>query len=88
MLILFQSCVIYKKKPSAIEEATSKENTFIKIITKEGNKYKFRWVEEKDGNVYSITNTKRILIKKSKLGKSNFKHKLINIFLHSINLVR
>ena len=79
MLILFQSCVIYKKKPSTIEEATSKENTFIKIITKEGDKYKLRWIEEKDGNVYSITNTKRIFIKKSKLGKSNFKHKLINI---------
>ena len=51
----------------------------MKILNKDGHEHKFRWIEEKGGNVYSITNTKRIFIKKSKLGKSNFKHKLINI---------
>ena len=79
MLILFQSCTVYKKRPSTIEEASYKKNTYIKILTKDGHEHKFRWIEEKDGNVYSITNTKRVFIKKSKLGKSNFKHKLINI---------
>jgi hypothetical protein len=67
MLILFQSCVIYKKKPSTIEEATLKEHTYIKILTKDGHEHKFRWIEEKDGNVYTVKNTKRVFVKKSKI---------------------
>lgn len=79
MLILFQSCIVYKKNPSTIEKASSKNNIKMKILTKDGQKHKFRWIEEKDGNVYSIANTKRVFIKKSNLGESNFKHNLINI---------
>ena len=69
MIILFQSCSVYKKNPSSIEEATGKRNTHIKLTTKDGQEYKLRWIEEKDGYVYSIENTKRIYVKKKNLSK-------------------
>ena len=59
-LILFQGCIaVYKSKPISVEEASGYENTKMKIVTKDGNKYKLKWIEEKDGNVVSIKNTKR-----------------------------
>lgn len=67
IIILCQSCSLYKKKPSTIEEATAKKNTRIKLTTKDGQEYKFRWIEKEDGYVYSILNTKRIYVKKKKL---------------------
>lgn len=77
MLMLFQSCVIYKSKPSTIEEASSKKDIHIKILTKDGEKYKVRWIEERDGNVYSITNTKKVYFEKKELVK--FKYGLFNV---------
>ena len=58
MLVLFQSCVAYKKTPSTIEKAFSEKDMPIKIITKDGNEYKLYWIEEKDGNIVSIKNVK------------------------------
>ena len=78
-LMLFQSCVIYKSKPSTIEDATTKENQFIKITTKAGEKYKVRWVEQRGDNIYTITNTKRVNIKKDKVGALKLKYELFNI---------
>ena len=57
MLILFQSCVVYNKTSSTIEEATSDEEMPIKITTKDGQKHKFRWIEERDGNIVGIKNS-------------------------------
>jgi len=79
MLILFQSCVIYKSKPSTVEQASLRKNTHIKIFTKGGYKHKLRWIEEKHGNVFSITNTKRVFLKKSKLSVNQYKYKLMDI---------
>jgi ABC-type Fe3+-hydroxamate transport system substrate-binding protein len=67
MLILFQSCTVYKKKPSTIEEASSEKKTHIKILTKDGHEHKFRWIEEKDGNAYTVTNAKRVFVNKNKI---------------------
>jgi len=67
-LLVFQSCVIYKSKPSAIGEAAAlKENVPIKIITNDDHVYKVKWVEEKEGHILSILNTKRIFIEKSNI---------------------
>lgn len=80
IIILSQSCIIvYKCKPSTIEQAALRKNTRIKIKTKHGEKYKTRWIEEKDGKVFSISNTKRVYIDKEKIGTIQNKHKLINI---------
>lgn len=69
IIIFFQSCSLYKRKSTTIEKVSSKRNTLIKIITKSGDKYKLKWIVEKDGFVYSIKNTKRVKIKKSKLNE-------------------
>lgn len=58
-LVLLQSCIVYSIQSSSIVEATSEEDMPIKIITKNGDKYKLRWIEEKDGNIISIKNVKR-----------------------------
>ena len=80
MLILFQSCIIiYKSKPSTIEQAALRKNTHIKIKTKHGEKYKLRWLEEKDGYVFSMTNTKRVYIAEDRIGTMDTKPKLFNI---------
>lgn len=67
MLILFQSCVVYNKNPSTIEEASSEKKTHIKILTKDGHEHEFRWIEEKDGNIYTVTHTQRVFVKKNKV---------------------
>lgn len=69
MLILFQSCATYKRKSTPIEEAAARKNARMKVITKDGNVHYLKWIEEKDGNAYSIINTKRIFLKKDKIEK-------------------
>ena len=39
----------------------------MKIKTIDGNKYKLNWIEEKDGNVISIKNTKRTFVDKNEI---------------------
>ena len=59
LLMLSQSCVVYKSKLSSLEETSHFKNksnsgkNFVKITTKDGTKQKFKWVEENDGNVVS-----------------------------------
>jgi len=67
MLTLFQSCIVYNKNTSTIEEASSEKDMPIKIITKDGYEYELMWIEEKNGNVVSIKNSKREFINKSKI---------------------
>ncbi len=67
IIMLIQSCAIYHKQPSTIEEAAAERKTQIKITTKNGELYKLRWIEEENGYIYSIKKTKRIYVKKSKL---------------------
>lgn len=64
MLILFQSCVVYNKSPSTIEEATSDEEMPIKIINKDGHVYKFRLIEENDGNIIGFRKAEKEYIYK------------------------
>lgn len=66
MLVLFQSCVIYKKTHSTIGEAST-EDIPIKITTKDGCKYKLRWIEEMDGNIVSIKNAERAYLDKKEI---------------------
>jgi hypothetical protein len=68
-LILLQSCVIYNNKPSALEEVPDQDNPRIKIETLDGKKYKLYWIEEKEGNIVSIINTKRQFIDTTKIQK-------------------
>lgn len=67
LLVLLQSCVAYKIKPFSVEKVSSYSDRRIKIITNDGDKYKLRWIEEKDGTVVSIKNTKRVFVDKSKI---------------------
>ena len=66
ILVLFQSCIaIYNK--SSIAEASEFDNWRIKVITIKGEKHRFDWIDERDGNIVSIHNTERILIDKEKV---------------------
>ena len=62
MLTLFQSCVAYNKGPSTIEETTKYNNKRIKIITLDKRSQILKWIEEKDGNIVGIKETKKIAI--------------------------
>jgi len=68
MIVFLHSCIIYREA-STIDEASSRRNTHIKIITKTGYEYKLKWIEEKNGYLCSIENTKRVYIKKDQLSK-------------------
>ena len=68
-IILLQSCVVYKSKPISIEEASQYNDRQIKITTVDSNEHKLNWIEDKGGNVVSISNTKRIPIKHKELIK-------------------
>ena len=67
LLVLLQSCVVYEKTSSSVKEASQYNDRRMKIKTIDGNKYKLNWIEEKDGNVVSIKNTKRAFVDKSKI---------------------
>ncbi len=70
ILILSSSCIVVNKaKHLPIEQTTKYDNRRIKIITLDGNKYKVKWIEEKDDDIVSITNTKKILMDTSKIKK-------------------
>ncbi len=59
MLLLLQSCMVYNKASSTVEEACSEKNAPVKIKTKNGEKYKLKWIDEKDGNIVSIRKVKK-----------------------------
>ena len=71
-LILLQGCVIYKKKPSDLDEAVN-ANTRVRIETKDDQVYKFKRIEFKNDQylginevlkVYEIINTNTGLMEK------------------------
>ena len=53
-LILLQGCVIYKKKPSTIDEAV-KANTNVRIETKDDKTIKFKRIEFRNGQYLGIS---------------------------------
>lgn len=67
MAVLMPSCTIYKSKSSTVEDAVTYNNWRIKIKTINGNVVKLRWIEEKNENIVSIKDTKRVLIDTSRI---------------------
>ena len=65
MLILFQSCTVYKDTSSTIEQASADKDMPVKIITKDGKEYELGWIEEKDGNIISMMNVDREYLDKN-----------------------
>lgn len=53
ILIVFQSCRVYKKNPITIDEAVKSERR-IKIKTLDNNKFKFKRVIIEESNYYGI----------------------------------
>lgn len=79
ILMLSQSCLVYRKCPSIEKYTNSKKNTLLKIYTTDGKKYKVRWIEEHDGNIYSITKIKKVYIKKESLREFRHNPELFDI---------
>ena len=67
MLILFQSCTVYKKQTSSVSQASESDDRLIKIRTIDGTKYELKWIEEEDGNIVSIKYTEREYIDKDEI---------------------
>ena len=67
MAILMPSCTIYKSKSSTVEDAVGYDNWRMKVNTIHGNVIKLRWIEEKNENIVSIKDTKRVMIENSKI---------------------
>ena len=62
ILILFQSCVtVYKSGPLTLEEANDR-HIKTKVVTKSGEKLKFKNIEFKNGIYYGVKKKKRQII--------------------------
>jgi len=55
----FQSCIVYQKRPSTLEEAANPKNKKTKITTLDGEKYEFDWFDIEDEYISSTLKTKR-----------------------------
>ena len=62
ILLLMQGCVIYKGKPSTIDEAVN-ANTEVRIETKNAQTIKFKRIEFKNGQYYGINKPHKAIIK-------------------------
>lgn len=67
LLILLQSCIVYKNKPIPIEEASNYNYRRIKVKTYENGNYKLRWINEEPDAISSIYKTKRSIIDTSRI---------------------
>lgn len=65
ILLLFQSCIVYKNGNFSAQEAAQSDKRRIRIKTRDGVIFKLKWIEEKNGQIYSIKNTRRKYIDKS-----------------------
>jgi len=66
-LILLQSCVVYKSKPTSIEKATKYNSRHIKVKTFEDGNYIFRWINEDSATISSQYGTRRAVIDTSRI---------------------
>lgn len=61
--MLLQSCVtIYKSEPLTLEEANNR-HTKTRVVTKTGEKLKFKTIEFENGTYYGVKKQKRQIIK-------------------------
>lgn len=56
-LFLFQNCHVYHKVPISLDEAVAADKR-MKVISTDGEKYKFRKIEKKDSIYYGLTKIK------------------------------
>ncbi len=73
-LMLFQSCTVYRSKPIRIEEASQK-NVKFKVFTSDGQKLKFKRIEEQNDTYFGYakpnSSTGKILKQKIKEFKTS-----------------
>lgn len=60
ILILIQGCTVYK--PTTMEQAVKNESK-VKVRTKNGEKYKFSRIGNEDGNYYGVSKNKGETVK-------------------------
>jgi len=80
-LVLLQSCVIYQKSPTTINDASEYTGS-IKLYTTDENVYELRWIILKDGNVLSVLNTEKVSLNKAEIKQiktGSTKHQTINL---------
>ena len=53
-ILIIESCSVYKSTPVSLQEAVQK-NTKVKLITKENEKLKFRYLVKDDNTYYGIS---------------------------------
>ena len=53
LLILLQGCVVYKNTPVGLDEI-AREKVMAKVVNRDGEKHKFRYISVKDSEFYGI----------------------------------
>jgi len=85
VIIIFQSCSVYKSKPVSLIEA-SKENIKVKVRTNTNKKMKFKRIEYDGVNFYGIQKENGELIKinlsQNEIKTVKLKNKGLSIFLN------
>lgn len=85
VIIIFQSCSVYKSKPVSLIEA-SKENIKVKVRTNTNMKMKFKRIEYDGVNFYGIQKENGELIKinlsQNEIKTVKLKNKGLSIFLN------
>lgn len=75
-MTLFQSCVVYRKTPTSLEEA-SKQQIRTKIIKTNGEISKYRYITYEDGQFYGVRKKSGELVK-TPLSEQEIKKVLTN----------
>ena len=84
LLLLIQSCSVYRSQPISLEKASQIESN-VRVITESGNRFKFKQIR-KEGNVfYGLMNlndpTKRIILKEEFTIEVKEKNKTLSTIL-------
>ncbi len=82
ILIVFQSCTIYKFAPVTLEEA-HKAELKTKVLTNEGKKLKFKRIAFENGNYYGVKRVKgdiyKIVLDENSIDKIKIKDRILSI---------
>ena len=84
MLMLIQSCTVYRSVPASLQEAVEK-NTKVKIVTKDNKKLKYRYLGQNGNLFYGVSKQGRAIIKtpidKNAIGTIKIKDKTMSTIL-------
>ncbi|MBC8753430.1 hypothetical protein H2O64_02025 [Kordia sp. YSTF-M3] len=77
LLMLFQSCQVYKTKSSTIDEAVASKHR-VKIHTKSGGKIKYKKIFKEDGVYYGLKRSDTLQVNISDIDRIRLKNRTLS----------